>query len=105
MITHLIIYRTCKYYRFCRKVKDCLQDIIILKANGIAKKERVELEVLIDKFSVSCPIQPLDIFDVNLANATTIAGLVFTYVIVLLQFKIADRYDAADNYFNYTFSF
>lgn len=78
---------------------------MIIEANNITKKEMVELEVLIEKFSVACPLQPLDIFDVNLANATTMAGLFFTYVIVLLQFKIDDRYDAPENYFNSTFTF
>lgn len=86
--------------QFCSKIKDCLQELLILKANGITKKERVELELLIDKLSASCPFQPLDIFDVNMANAIQMAGLFFTYDIVLLQFKIDDRYQAPDNHFN-----
>ena len=60
--------------------------------------------MLIDKFSVSCPFQPMDFFDVNLANATAMFSLCFTYVIVLLQFKIADRYTAPDNYINNTYT-
>ena len=62
-----------------------------MRGNGITKEDRVNLEVLTDKFSVACPFQPLGIFDLNLSNAMSMAGLSFTYVIVLLQFKIADR--------------
>ena len=96
------IYRSWYHFWICRKIKDCLQRILILKANDISKKKRVELEVLIDHFSLSCPFKPMDILDLNLANATTFAGLGFTYVIVLLQFKVADRFDAPDGCFNST---
>ena len=61
--------------------------------------DRVKMDVLIDKFSETCPFQPLGIFDLNFSNSVSMAGLSFTYVIVLLQFKIADRFsEVAANY-------
>ena len=53
-------------------------------------KQSVQLEVLIGQFSVACPFRPLDIFDVNFGTALSLAGLTFTYVIVLMQFRIGD---------------
>ena len=46
--------------------------------------------MLIDRFGSSAPLRPKDIFDVNFASAASLAGLVVTYVIVLLQFKLGD---------------
>ena len=60
------------------------------------------MQVLVDKFSQECPFQPLGIFEVNLASATSMAGLSFTYVIVLLQFQISDRYQPPNVYLNRT---
>ena len=85
-----------------RNVRDCLQEITIMRGNDITKEDRVNLEVLTDKFSVACPFQPLGIFDLNLSNAMSMAGLSFTYVIVLLQFKIADRIPVNDIVVNKT---
>ena len=73
-----------------------------MSGNFITKKEKVELQALVDNFSQECPFQPLGIFDVNLASATSMAGLSFTYVIVLLQFKISDRYQTSNVYLNST---
>ena len=53
-------------------------------------KEEIELDVLIDKFSKHSPFRPLDMFDANFATLASLAGLAFTYVIVLLQFKIGE---------------
>ena len=50
-------------------------------------RETVHMEVLIEKFSKSCPFRPLDMFDVNFSTAASLAGLGFTYVIVLMQFR------------------
>ena len=54
------------------------------------------MDELLDEFSAHCPIQPLDIFDMNFANVASLAGLAFTYIIVLLQFKIGDPEENAD---------
>ena len=86
----------------CRKIKESLQEIIIIEVNSINSKERIKLEVLIDNFSEKCPFTPLGVLDVNLSNAVSMAGLSFTYVIVLLQFQISDRYQTPNIYLNST---
>ena len=86
----------------CRKIKESLQEIIIIEVNSISTKERIKLEVLIDNFSEKCPFTPLGVLDVNLSNAVSMAGLSFTYVIVLLQFQISDRYQTPNIYLNST---
>ena len=73
-----------------RRVKNALQKIKIHKIEQMSPKEEIELDVLIDKFSKHSPFRPLDMFDANFATLASLAGLAFTYVIVLLQFKIGD---------------
>ena len=58
--------------------------------------------MLLDNFSEECPFTPLGVLDVNLSNAVSMAGLSFTYVIVLLQFQIGDRYQNPDGHLNRT---
>ena len=53
-------------------------------------KQSALMDELLEEFSAPCPIQPLDMFDMNFANVASLAGLAFTYIIVLLQFKIGD---------------
>ena len=86
----------------CRKIKESLQEIIIIEVNSITRKERIKLEVLINNFSEKCPFTPLGVLDVNLSNAVSMAGLSFTYVIVLLQLQISDRYQTPNIYLNST---
>ena len=73
-----------------RKVKNALQKMKIQRIDDMCPKEEVEVDVLIDKFSKHSPFRPLDMFDANFATLASLAGVAFTYVIVLLQFKIGD---------------
>ena len=73
-----------------RRVKNTLQKIKIQRVDLMSPKEEIELDVLIDRFSKHSPFRPLDMFDANFATLASLAGLAFTYVIVLLQFKIGD---------------
>ena len=50
---------------------------------------------LLDHFSAPSPLRPMDICDVNYGAAASVAGLVFTYIIVLLQFKVGDSGEPA----------
>ena len=50
----------------------------------------VRMEYLLEQFSAPCPIRPDDMFDMNLATMISLAGLLLTYVIVFLQFKIGE---------------
>lgn len=71
-------------------MKSVLQKIKMQKIDKLSARNEVELDVLIDKFSASSPFRPLDMFDANYSTLASLAGLSFTYVIVLLQFKIGD---------------
>ena len=62
-------------------------------------KQSVQMEVLSGQFAVSCPFRPLDIFDVNFGTALSLGGLTFTYVIVLMQFRIGDPLQGLANDF------
>ena len=75
---------------------------MIHEVNSITNKERVKLEVLLDNFSEECPFTPLGVLNVNFSNVVSMAGLSFTYVIVLLQFQIGDRYHKSDDPSNIT---
>lgn len=77
-------------FNVTRRVKNALQRIKIQSIDHMSPKEEIELDVLIDKFSKHSPFRPLDMFDANFATLASLAGLAFTYVIVLLQFKIGD---------------
>ena len=73
-----------------RKIMNILQKIKIRKIDELSAKEEIEMDVLINKFSKPSPFRPLDMFDANFSTLASLGGLSFTYVIVLLQFKIGD---------------
>ena len=75
---------------FCRKVKKSLCKVKASEADLMTPKQSALMDELLEEFSAPCPIQPLDMFDMNFANVASLAGLAFTYIIVLLQFKIGD---------------
>lgn len=52
--------------------------------------ELVNLEVVIERFSSRPTIRPMDCFNLNLSTGVSLAGLLITYIIVLLQFRIGD---------------
>ncbi len=56
----------------------------------MSAKESSQISYLLDEFSSSSPLYPLDICEVNFGSAASISGLVFTYIIVLLQMKVGD---------------
>ena len=53
-------------------------------------EDNVKLDHLMAEFSVPYPIRPADMFDMNLATMISLAGLLLTYVIVFLQFKVGE---------------
>ncbi len=74
-----------------KRIRARLQEAMIAEADSLSSKERTVIEVLMTKFTTSAPFRPLDIFDVNFASAASLLGLILTYVIVLLQFKVSDK--------------
>ncbi len=41
----------------------------------------------------SSPLSPLNIFSLDYSSAAALAGLILTYMMVLLQFKVGDASD------------
>ncbi len=54
-------------------------------------KEKTRLRILESRFSRPCPLRPLDTFNVNSASGASLAGLILTYLIVLLQWKLSEK--------------
>ena len=65
--------------------------IKISESKNLTVEESVQLEVLIGKFSERCPIQPLDLMNLNLRTVASLGGLTITYVLVLFKFKLGDK--------------
>ena len=60
------------------------------EAKTLSVEESVHLGVLIGRFSNPCPIMPLNLFNLNLRTAASMAGLALTYMLVLLKFRFGD---------------
>ena len=85
---------TNKYAR----IRQNLEHISINFAENLKRKEERQLEVLISHFSCPCPVRPCDIFNMNSANFVSVGGLIITYLIVLMQFKLSDSNDTGGLY-------
>ena len=59
----------------------------LLMSDGICDKQRRELEFLVNRFSITSPIRPMDMFDMNYAHLAVLNNIIFTYNIILMQFK------------------
>ena len=59
----------------------------LLMQDGICDKQRRELEFVVSRFSIRSPIRPLDMYDMNYANLAVLGSIMFTYNIILMQFK------------------
>ena len=57
--------------------------------NDLSKQEELQLNNLIGDFK-KAPIRPMDIYNLNRASLASVMGTVLTYLIVLLQFKVAE---------------
>ena len=60
------------------------------EAKTLSVEDGVHLNVLIGKFSNPWPIMPLNLFNLNLRTAASLAGLALTYMLVLLKFRFGD---------------
>ena len=82
--------------QYFRKIKDCLEEIKMSEAKTLSVEESVHLGVLIGRFSNPCPIMPLNLFNLNLRTAASMAGLALTYMLVLLKFRFGDTSNTND---------
>ena len=73
------------------RIRQNLEVTSISFAEKLELKEQRQLEVLISHFSAtSSPVRPCDVFNMNTANFVSVGGLIITYLVVLLQFKLND---------------
>ena len=71
------------------KIRQHLQITSITFAGKLEFKEQRRLEVLISHFSATpSPVRPWDVFNMNTANFVSVGGIIITYLVVLLQFKL-----------------
>ena len=92
--TALISYaiRFHSYARVGQNLCDAYKDITdsldeLLMHDEIGDYHRRKLESLINRFSTRSPIRPLDMFDMNYAHLAVLSNIMFTYSIILMQFK------------------
>ncbi len=65
----------------------------MVACDDLSSTQRCSLRILQKRFCpmTRCPLRPLDTFNVNSASGASVFGLILTYLIVLLQFKIQER--------------
>ena len=73
-----------------KSIKEKQEDLLVEEANHMTPQERAGMRVLISRFDNPSPFRPMDVFDMNFGSAASVAGLILTYVIVLMQFKMSD---------------
>ena len=71
----------------CQNIKTILEDLLIDYQTSISKDEKTKLKMLIKRFDDPSPIRPNSSFDLNLSTAISAAGLIATYLVILVQFK------------------
>ncbi len=86
-----LLIETNKRCAYCRAIRDTLYDASIVHAQTMDPNEKAQMSALLSKYSVACPIRPMDVFNLNFAFGASIGGLVLTYIIVLVQFKLGER--------------
>ena len=57
---------------------------------SLSAKELNDLGLLVGHFEVQSPLRPMDIFNLNRSSSASVAGLVITYMIILLQMKLGE---------------
>ena len=72
----------------CAKIKSNLQNALLL---DLPSKTQKTVEVAIERYSKSSPIRPMDMFNLNVANGASLAGLMLAYLLVLYSFKFGDN--------------
>ena len=74
------------------EARERVQRMRMDKAKRLTVEETLEIETLVDwlSFSTRSPIRPMDAFDMNYSSGASIVGLILTYMIILLQFKVSE---------------
>ena len=94
----LIITYTIKLYYYARvgqnlcnaynEINTGLGKLLVHNSiDSICGEQRRELKYLVNRFSIKSPIRPLDMFNMNYAHFAVLSNIMFTYTIILMQFK------------------
>eukprot|EP00094_Tigriopus_californicus_P012420 TCALIF_12006-PA protein Name:"Protein of unknown function" AED:0.32 eAED:0.32 QI:0/0.5/0/0.66/1/1/3/0/427 len=79
--------------KLCRqttKARRNLQKYVSHKFWTLSAESANNYELQVKYLSKPAPIRPMDIFDLNWSSALSLNGLMLTYIIVLLQFKLGE---------------
>lgn len=72
-----------------RSIKRLLQDILKHSHQDLNESTKLELEILLERFTNVAPISPFGSFSVNLSSSISLDAIIITYIIVLLQFRLS----------------
>ena len=68
-------------------MKIALEDFLMNFNEELSEDLKLKLTILIERCDNQSPIKPLNSFDLNLHSAISTLGIVFTYLVILIQFK------------------
>ena len=67
-----------------------LENFLYDNVESLTSEEQTRIGILISQFEGATPLRPRDFFDVNYSTGGSILGLIITYLIVLMQFKLSE---------------
>lgn len=70
----------------CHQISISLEHLL-LDHPKLTQEVRRKLKILIQRYKINSPIRPWNSFDLNLSTAISAAGLVATYLVILIQFR------------------
>ncbi len=80
--------RACSLYA---KVREQLQRERTRQSDRLSHKVLAKLDLLLSRLAQhASPLRPLGVFSIDRATAVSLAGVILTYMVVLLQFKVGD---------------
>lgn len=74
--------------RETKTAKYNIEEAIAKRHQQFSPNQLWQLEQVRENFGRSAAIQPMGLFDLNLSSACTTDGLLITYVVILIQFKL-----------------
>ena len=73
----------------CRFRRNLLS-LTYVYGDKMSSREKCQIDALAAIFSNEGPIRPKNIFNLNFASLASTAGLLITYLIVLVQFRVGE---------------
>jgi hypothetical protein len=75
---------------YMKKTKKMLETVYMENMEYFDESTTARMNILIDNFATISPIRPLDSFNLNWSTGIAACGVLMTYIVVLLQFRISD---------------